>query len=335
MLAKEVDSVDDTTKVVTTKQGDNIEYTHLVLAVGSGPKKLGVPGEHLEGVTELRSLEDMQHICSKIDGQDAHVVVIGSSFIGMEVASILVDKVESITVVGRDSVPFRKSLGEKVGEIMMQMNKKKGIQFRMVDDVLEFTGEKGIVECVKLKNSEDLKADLVIVAIGVLPRSCVYGKIPGLDMDANGRILVDKSMASTVPGIWAAGDIVSFPLSTYGDKRVSVEHWSMAMFMGKVAAMSIMGHEGGTVTVPFFCTEQFGSSIRIAGHNEGYDDIILHYGEEDNKWVAFYCVEDLVVSVATLNRDPVAACFANLRRAGLQLKKADALSWAEHICIAE
>ena len=105
----------------------------------------------------------------------------------------------------------------------------------MVDDVLEFTGEKGIVECVKLKNSEDLKADLVIVAIGVLPRSCVYGKIPGLHLL---------------------------------EKRVSVEHWSMALFMGKVAAMSIMGHEGGTVTVPFFCTEQFGSSIFIAGHNE-------------------------------------------------------------------
>ena len=129
----------------------------------------------------------------------------------MEVAGLLVDKVESVTVVGRDSFPFRKTLGEKIGKVVMRIHKERGVKFRMLEEVLEFEGSNGLVEKVKLKNSEDIKADLVIVAVGVVPCSSIYSTIPGLDLDANGRILVDESMASTVPGIWAAGEIANFP----------------------------------------------------------------------------------------------------------------------------
>ena len=122
MLEKEVESI--AKNHVLTMQGDIIAYTHLVLALGSCPKKLGVPGEELQGVTGLRSLEQAQAIYSKIKGKGAHVVIIGSSFIGMEIAGTLVDKVERVTVVGRDSFPFRKTLGEKVGKIVMKIRKK-------------------------------------------------------------------------------------------------------------------------------------------------------------------------------------------------------------------
>ena len=143
----------------------------------------------------------------------------------------------------------------------------------MLEEVVEFEGSNGVVEKVKLKNSEDIKADLVIVAVGVCPRSSVYSKVPGLDLDDYGRILVDKSMSSTVPGIWAAGDIVSFPLTTYDDQRVSIGHWGVAMYLGKVAALSIMGRPVEAVTVPFYWTVQCGYSIRFAGHPDGFDDI--------------------------------------------------------------
>ena len=138
-------------------------------------------------------------------------------------------------------------------------------------------------------------------------------------------------MASTVPGIWAAGDIVSFPLSTYGNQMVSIEHWGVAMYLGKVAALSIMGRPVEAVTVPFYCTEQCGYSIRVAGHPDGYDDIILDIEKEVRKFLAFYCIDDLVVAVATLNRDPIAAHFANLRKEGQQLRKVNALSWVENL----
>ena len=102
------------------------------------------------------------------------------------------------------------------------------------------------------------------------------------------------------------------------------------MYLGKVAALSIMGQSVEAVTVPFYWTVQCGYSIRFAGHPDGFDDIVLRHQKEERKICAFYCLDDLVLAVATLNRDPVAAQFANLRRFGQQLRKADALSWAEN-----
>ena len=329
LLDKEIISIDASEKFVITRQGDKIEYSNLVLAVGSKPKELGVPGENLKGVTGLRSIDQLENIYSNIAGEGKHVVIIGSSYIGMEVAGLVVDKVEMVTVVGRDSFPFRKSLGEKIGKVVMKIHKERGIQFRMLEEVVEFIGAEGAVEKVKLKNSEDIKADLVIIAVGVDPRSEIYSAIPGLDLDSCGRIMVDKSMATSVPGIWAAGDIVNFPLPMYGDQRVSIGHWGVAMYLGRQAALSIMGRSAELNTIPFYWTVQCGYSIRFAGHPDGFDDIVMRHQKEDRKICAFYCKDDHVLAVATLNRDPVAAQFANLRRSGRQLRKADALSWAE------
>ena len=332
MVNTDVVSIEPSEKTVTTKEGEKLPYTNLLIAVGSRPRELGVPGEKLQGVTGLRSYKDMRKVWDMVGTEGLNVVVVGSSFIGMEVAGLLVDKVAKVTVVGRDSSPFRKALGEKIGKVVMRIHEERGVKFRMLDEVVEFEGPNGIVQNVKLKNSEDIPADLVIVAVGVVANSELYEGVQGLNIDTNKRILVDSNMATSVPGIWAAGDIASFPLSLYKNQRVSSGHWGVAMYLGQQAALSILGRieELGVATVPFYWTVQCGYSIRFAGHPDGFDDIVMRHQKMEKKICAFYCIEDLVVAVATLNRDPVAAEFANLRRSGQQLKKADALSWAEN-----
>ena len=121
----------------------------------------------------------------------------------------------------------------------------------------------------------------MIVTVGVVPPEGVYSTVPGLDLDVTGRFLVDKSIASTVPGIWAAGDIANFPLTTYGNQRVSIGHWGVAMYF------SIMRRPVEAVTVPFYWTVQCGYSIRFAGHPDGFDDIVMRHQKEERKICAF------------------------------------------------
>jgi len=327
MKGTEVVRVDRENKYVFFSNGNNLKYSKLLLATGGEPRKLGVPGEDLAGVTTLRNITQANMI--QKEALKKHVVVIGTSFIGMEVAAALVDTAASVTVIGKDPVPFLGSLGEDVGRFLLNMHRKKGVQFCLEEDVKEFQGSDGTLENLILKSERTLKADLAVVGIGVVPATEPFKDIPGLDVDNRGYIPVDSRMATSVPSIFAAGDIVNFPLLTFGEERVSIGHWGLAMYLGRVAALNIMGKEREAHTVPFFWSVQFGVSLRFAGLGSGWDSIIFQ--EEEDKLLAMYCKGDVVRAVATLGRDPVAATFANLLKSGGVLNKADAVAWAASI----
>eukprot|EP00090_Calanus_glacialis_P004116 TRINITY_DN13049_c0_g1_i1.p1 TRINITY_DN13049_c0_g1~~TRINITY_DN13049_c0_g1_i1.p1 ORF type:complete len:535 (-),score=224.80 TRINITY_DN13049_c0_g1_i1:73-1677(-) len=323
----EVVRVDKDDKMVFFDNGDSIKYSKLLLATGGEPRKLGVPGEDLGGVTTLRNITQANMI--QKESVKRHVVIIGTSFIGMEVAAALVDTAASVTVIGRDPVPFLGSLGEEVGRFMLDMHRKKGVQFCLEEDVKEFQGSNGALENVILKSDRTLKADLAVVGVGVVPATGAFRDIPGIDTDKRGYIPVDSRMATSVSSIFAAGDIVSFPLLTYGGERVTIGHWGLAMYLGRVAALNIMGKGREAHTVPFFWTVQFGASLRYAGLGSGWDSVIFQ--QEDEKLLAMYCKGDTVCAVATMGRDPVAATFANLVKAGGVVRKEEALEWAGNI----
>merc|ERR1712038_394698 len=173
------------------------------------------------------------------------------------------------------------------------------------EEVAEFTGDsQGRLEGVVLKTDRRLKADLVVIGVGVLPAT----DIPGLDIrDRSGLLEVDHCMFTGMDNIWAAGDIVKFPLSTFQDQVVNIGHWGLAMYLGKVAALNMIGKETRANTVPFFWTVQFGKSLRYAGLGNGWNSAKVFINEEEGKLLAIYCKDDVVCSVATLGRDPVAA----------------------------
>jgi len=317
--------IDANNKEVLLDNGTSLVYYKLLICTGGVPRTLGVSGELFNGVSYLRTINDANQIHR--DSVRKHVVVIGTSFIGMEVAASLIETAASVTVIGRDSVPFLSSLGEEVGRYIMAMHQQKGVQFCMEEEIAEFCGNsEGNLVGVLLKSDRRLKADLVVIGIGVSPAT----DIEGITKDQRGYVEVDSKMATTLPDVWAAGDIVKFPLNTYKDSLVNIGHWGLAMYHGKVAALNMLSIDVNLNTVPFFWTVQFGKSLRYAGYGGGWNSVMVEILEEEEKILAIYCKEEEVCAVATLGRDPIAAKFANFVKSGNVLRKEDAFEWCKN-----
>jgi NADPH-dependent 2,4-dienoyl-CoA reductase/sulfur reductase-like enzyme len=328
-LNSTVRSIHHQDKAVELSTGKRIAYDQLLLATGGGPRRLAVPGEDLSGVVTLRTPADAAFVADHSVGKN--VVIIGSSFIGMELAAAIVEKAESVTVVDRNKVPFFRSLGPEVGRIVASWHKAKGVKFIGEDSVREFIGEDGLeLSEVLLESDTRLPASLAVIGVGVVPNTGMAKSVEGLDMDERGNIVVDEHMATSVPDIWAAGDIVLFPLVLYGGVMANLGHWGLACYLGRVAALNILGRAERAATVPFYWTAHYGKSVRVAGHR--FQDDSLELEQEEGKFLAVYSRDGVVTAVATLGRDPVAAHFANLIRSGETLSKEDAFDYFSKIC---
>jgi len=316
-LGVEVVQVLSQEKQVLTSTGDKISYDKLLMATGGTPRKLGMEGEDLAGVCNLRAPSDANYIHEH--AKERNVVIVGGSFIGMEVAAVLVGICKTVTVIDRNKVSFQSSLGEKVGTILQQLHIDKGVQFEMESNIRQFVGtEEGNVRGVILQSGKEIEADLVLVGAGVTPNTGSLKQISGI-LDARGIIPVDEFMKTSEENIYAAGDIVRFPLLTYGGEQVNIGHWGLAMYMGKVAALSILGRPEPAKTVPFFWTAQFGKSVRFAGTAAECDEVVVDE-KEPGTFLALYAKDGLVRGVATLGRDPVAAYFKNMVMSGRFMK---------------
>ena len=256
------------------------------------------------------------------------MVIIGASFIGMEVAAHLSDKAASVTVVGNSDIPFQNSLGPEIGAYIKQLHLDKGVKCTMEASPTDFvTNEDGALEKVILDNGEEIEADVVVLGIGVIP-SISYIQNEEIKTDSRGYIIVNDCLKTNVDNIYAVGDIIKFPLhlrSFNGPRLVNVGHWQTAKAHGRCAALNIAASEEKPLkTVPFFWTVQYGKSIRYAGiAPDGYDDIVFDGQVISGKFVAFYIKNDIVVAVATLGRDPIAADFANFLLEGNTLNRED------------
>ncbi|XP_033970844.1 apoptosis inducing factor mitochondria associated 4 isoform X1 [Trematomus bernacchii] len=327
---KEAVSVDTADKAVKLSDGTLQHYDQLLISTGCRARPLDCPGWDLKGVTLLQRYEDAKEIHNACLGQKA--VVIGASFIGMEVASYLSDKAASVAVVGPSRYPFEKSLGPEIGKMSMQMLEEQNVKFYMNERVTEIQGENGKVKGVLLKSGRVLEADVVIVGIGVIPNSdFLLGS--KLEVNSGKAVIVDKFMRTNIPDIFSAGDITSFPLSIRGDQRVNVGHWQMSQAQGRVAGLNMLKKQTKFESVPFFWTVLLGKSIRYTGYGEGYTEIIFQGKVEERKFLAFYIKDDEVVAAASFMFDPAVARLAELMATGHVFTKAQAqaddLSWLQ------
>ncbi|XP_010794288.1 apoptosis inducing factor mitochondria associated 4 [Notothenia coriiceps] len=327
---KEAVSVDTADKAVKLSDGTLQHYDQLLISTGCRARPLDCPGGDLKGVTLLQRYEDAKEIHNACQGQKA--VIIGASFIGMEVASYLSDKAASVAVVGPSRYPFEKFLGPEIGKMSMQMLEEQNVKFYMNERVTEIQGENGKVKGVLLKSGRVLEADVVIVGIGVIPNSdFLLGS--ELEVNSGKAVIVDKLMRTNIPDIFSAGDVTSFPLSIRGDQRVNVGHWQMSQAQGRVAALNMLQKQTKCESVPFFWTVLLGKSIRYTGYGEGYTEIIFKGKVEERKFLAFYIKDDEVVAAASLMFDPAVARLAELMATGHVLTKAQAqaddLSWLQ------
>ncbi|XP_005990326.1 apoptosis-inducing factor 3 isoform X2 [Latimeria chalumnae] len=285
LTEREVVSVDVKNRTAMFRDGFKMEFNKVLLATGSKPRSLSCKGIDLENVFHVRTPEDANWIAKLANNKNA--VIVGASFIGMEVAAYLADNAHSVSVIGLEDVPFRKVFGEKVGRAIMKMFETNRIKFYLQTEVSELRGQDGKVKEVVLKSGKVLRADVCVIGAGVSPATS-FLKPSGIHIDSKGFIPVNKTMQTNIPGVYAAGDVVTFPLALRNNKKVNIPHWQMAHMHGRIAALSMQGKGTEINTIPYFWTAMFGKSIRYAGHGEGFDDVIIQGDLDELKFVAFY-----------------------------------------------
>ncbi|KAJ8367898.1 hypothetical protein SKAU_G00079260 [Synaphobranchus kaupii] len=320
---KQVESLDTEQGAVTLSDGSVHRYDQLLIATGCRPRAIECPGADLLGVRGLQTADDARKIDQSCEGRKA--VIIGSSFIGMEVASYLADKAASVSVVGSSEVPYQRTLGTEIGRVTMQMLGEKKVEFHMSDSVAEIRGENGQVREVVLKSGNVLPADVVVVGIGVVPNTdfLLGGAV---ELDSRQAVIADKFMRTSVPNVFCAGDVTSFPLSLRRNQRVNIGHWQVALAQGRIAALNMLNRQVELDSIPFFWTVLLGKSLRYTGYGEGYTDIVLKGKVEEKKFLAFYIKDEEVVAAASLNHDPAVSQVAERMAAGKVITKAQAES---------
>ncbi len=310
-----VTSLDPEARTVTFDGRDPVTYDACLVATGSTPRRVPVEGRDLDGVLVLRSWRDAQRIVDHAKGATS-VVVVGSSFIGMEAASNLVARGLAVTVIGKESVPFESVLGPEVGRVFQRAAEEKGVRFRLGKGIDRIWRKDSCLRVVTGTNRNDV--DLVVMGVGVTPATGFLGDAPfrrddgGLETDATLRL---------ADGLYAAGDVAAFPYAPTG-RRVRIEHWRLAQQHGRLAARNMLDDANGEVHtspfrgVPFFWTGQFGLSLRYVGHAESWDEVVIDGSLDDRQFLAAYVSDGEVRAVAAVGRDQDAAAVHHLMAQG-------------------
>ncbi|KAJ5481049.1 Apoptosis-inducing factor 1 [Penicillium diatomitis] len=327
----EVTSVDFAGKSVKTASGSTVSYTNLVLATGGQPRSLPLPGfrdNELSNVFTLRYVSDVQAILAAAEGSKKNIVVIGSSFIGMEVGNAL-SKDHNVTIVGMESAPMERVLGPKIGSALQKNIEKSGVAFKLSAGVEKATpseSNKSAVGAVHLKDGTVLPADLVVLGVGVRPATDYLQNNSAVTLQKDGSLETDNHFA--VPGlekVFAIGDIATYPYHGPGGEGtpVRIEHWNVAQNMGRGVARAIVHSRRAPLSslppkpfIPIFWSA-LGAQLRYCGNTvNGYDDVVIKGQPEEAKFAAYYTKGDTVVAVATMGMDPVMVKAAELMRRG-------------------
>ncbi|KAK3870581.1 hypothetical protein Pcinc_024206 [Petrolisthes cinctipes] len=308
-------------KSITLNTGEKVTYDKLFIATGGKPRKLGIPGGDLAGVFVVRTPEDANAVAAEAAGK--HVVVVGTSFIGMEAAAYLAtdNRAGSVSVIGNTTVPFERSLGSGVGNRIQRLFEEHQVKFYNNVGVKEFTEEDGKLKGVVLESGETIAADIVVLGVGVVPNTDFLAS-SNIPRDDRGFVPVNEFLETSIPGVYCGGDVASFPLMLEDGNKVNIGHWQVALGHGRTAALNMLGHTSPLASVPFFWTVLFGKSLRYTGYGK-YDDIILGGDLESLSFIAYYCQGDRVVALASLGKDPAAANYAEMLHQGKFLTKAE------------
>ncbi|CAG8947373.1 unnamed protein product [Penicillium salamii] len=341
-LTDEVTAVDFKGRTVSTKSGKNISYTKLVLATGGIPRTLPLPGfkGELSNIFTLRTIQDVQSILSAASNKK-NIVVIGSSFIGMEVGNAL-SKDHNVTIVGMESAPMERVMGAKVGRIFQSNLSKNGITFKLSASVSHASPSptsSSEVGTVHLKDGTALPADLVILGVGVRPATDYLTNNTSITLEKDGSIATDEHFSVRgLDSVFAIGDIATYPYHGPGGDGagVRIEHWNVAQNAGRAAARAIVHAQRGVSIkakrfIPVFWSA-LGAQLRYCGYAGSFDDVVLReHGE--GKFVAFYTSGETVVAVATMGVDPVMSQSAELMRVGKMLGKKEIIAGGDVLSV--
>jgi NADPH-dependent 2,4-dienoyl-CoA reductase/sulfur reductase-like enzyme len=285
--------VDVRAREVILAGGVRIPYDRLLLATGAEPVRLAIPGADQPHVHTLRSLADCQAIIERAKGA-RRAVVIGASFIGLEVAAALRTRKLEVNIVAPDKRPMERVLGPDMGNFIRALHEEHGVIFHLEDTATAIDSK-----TVKLKSGSTIEADLVVVGVGVRPRLKLAEKA-GLRLDRG--VAVDQYLETSAPGIYAAGDIARWPDPYTGD-NIRVEHWVVAERQGQAAALNMLGDRMPFTTVPFFWSQHYDVPINYVGHAEAWDEIAIDGDVMSKDCLLRFKRDGRVIAVASINRD--------------------------------
>jgi NADPH-dependent 2,4-dienoyl-CoA reductase/sulfur reductase-like enzyme/nitrite reductase/ring-hydroxylating ferredoxin subunit len=292
-LNANVAAIDRPARQVMLADGSGIPYDRLLLATGAEPVRLPVPGADQPHVRTLRTLADCRAIIADA-GAAKRVVVIGASFIGLEVAASLRARGIETHVIAPEKIPMEKILGAEMGRFVRALHEEHGVIFHLEDSAASFEGK-----TVKLKSGGNLEADLVITGVGVRPRVQLAEKA-GLAIDRG--VTVNEYLETSDPAILAAGDIARWP-DPHSGQAIRVEHWVLAERQGQAAALTLMGQREKFDGVPFFWSQHYDVAINYTGHAESWDAIEVEGDIAARDCLLRYKKNGRVLAVASIGRD--------------------------------
>ena len=312
-LGSPVTAIDRAGRQVALADGSQVGYAKLLLATGSSPRLLAVPGADADGVLYLRRAADSDRI-KAILGSASRIAVIGAGWIGLEAAAAARTAGVEVTICETAGLPLLRVLGPEVAQVFADLHREHGVDLRFSVQVEEITTAGGRARGVRLADGSHIEADAVIVGVGIVPNAQLAAAA-GLEV-SNG-IVVDAALRSSDPDIFAAGDVASAYHPVLG-RHIRVEHWANALNQPQAAARAMLGQDVSYDKVPYFYTDQYDLGMEYSGYVEpgGYDQVVFRGDKDGREFVAFWLSGGRVLAGMNVNVWDVNDAIQDLVRGG-------------------
>ena len=291
--ATRVDSVE---RVVELEGGERVAYDKLLITTGGRNRHFPIPGLDLEGIYDLRTVDDSDRLRAEI-APGRRAVVVGMGFIGSEVAASLRRSGVDVVVVDRNEVPLRRVLGEEVGRVMEGIHRDHGVSMVFEDTVAAFEGTDR-VERVTTERGRRIECDFVVVGLGTEP---VTELLAGTGTEIDNGVVVDEHLRTGVEGIYAAGDVANHYHPVF-ERHIRVEHWQNALKQGPAAARSMLDKGEPYEEIPWFWSDQYEHNLQYTGFHTEWDELVVRGSMEERNFVAFYRKDERVLAAVAVNR---------------------------------
>ncbi len=318
-LGTRVTAIDRAARQLITQGGERIGYGKLLVTTGSAPRRLPVPGGHLDGVLYLRGVQDCEAIKAAF-ATAKRAAIIGAGWIGLETAAAARAAAVEVTVLETAKLPLLGVVGPEVATVFADLHRDHGVDLRFGVQVAEIIGADHRASGVRLADGSQIDADVVVVGIGITPNTGL-AEMAGLVID-NG-IVVDEHLRSTDPDVFAAGDVASAYYPSLG-RHLRLEHWSAALNQGPVAAANMVGRATAYDQVPYFFSDQYDMGMEYSGYVEGgrYDQVVFRGEVAKREFIVFWLRQGRVLAGMNVNIWDVTGAIAALVRSGGQVDAA-------------